>query len=63
MTGLRDIVAVLAEAEPADKATLYKELGLSLAYDPDGTVNVQVEPRGVGSCPRGDLNPHALNGH
>jgi hypothetical protein len=47
VTGLRDIVTVLVEAEPADKATLYKEPGLSLAYDPDGTVNVQGSPWGV----------------
>ena len=33
MTGLRDIVAALEGAEPADKADLYKELGVSLRYD------------------------------
>ena len=44
---LRDIVAALAGAEPADKADLYKELGVTLRYDPSGTVAVKVQPRGV----------------
>ncbi len=44
---LRDIVDVLADAEPADKAELYNKLGVSLRYDPDGTVTVQAHPRGV----------------
>jgi len=47
VTGLRDIVAALAGAEPADKADLYKELGVTLRYDPSGTVAVKVQPRGV----------------
>ncbi len=44
---LEDIVVVLANAEPADKSELYDQLGISLAYDPDGTVTVQSQPRGV----------------
>ncbi len=60
---LKDIVGVLAEADPADKADLYDQLGISLAYDPDGTVTVESRPRGVQrTCRRGDLNPHALAG-
>jgi len=44
---LRDIVDVLADAEPADKAELYDQLGVSLDYDPVGTASVQAHPRGV----------------
>jgi site-specific DNA recombinase len=44
---LRDIVATLAAADPADKADLYRELGVSLRYDPSGAVTVQAQPRGV----------------
>ncbi len=57
VNALQDIVAVIADAEPADKAELYNELGVSLRYDPDGTVSVQAHPRGVqvrvggGTCP------------
>lgn len=47
ITALRDIVTVLADADPADKASLYEELGITLTYRPDGTVNVQALPRGV----------------
>ncbi|MFP5489005.1 MAG: zinc ribbon domain-containing protein, partial [Acidimicrobiia bacterium] len=46
-TALRDIVAVLADAEPADRALLYEELGVTLTYDPSGQVHVQALPRGV----------------
>ena len=44
---LRDIVIVLADAEPTDKAELYNQLGVSLRYDPAGIVSVQAHPRGV----------------
>lgn len=47
---LKDIVEVLADAEPADKAELYDQLGLSLSYEPDGTVAVESRPRGVQVC-------------
>lgn|GEM_PF-1040356 len=47
VTGLRDIVATLAGADPADKADLYRELGVSLRYDTSGTVTVRAQPRGV----------------
>lgn len=47
VASLRDIVQVLADAEPADKAELYAQLGISLAYDPDGTVTVESHPRGL----------------
>lgn len=44
---LRDIVSVLAAAEPEDKSELYTQLGISLSYDPTGNVTVKAEPRGV----------------
>jgi site-specific DNA recombinase len=44
---LEDIVTVLANADPADKSELYDQLGISLAYEPDGTVTVESRPRGV----------------
>jgi site-specific DNA recombinase len=47
VAGLRDIVSTLADADPEDKAELYRQLGITLTYSPDGRVNVQVLPRGV----------------
>ena len=47
MKALRDIVGVLAAADPEDKSELYAQLGVSLSYDPAGTVTVQAHPRGV----------------
>jgi hypothetical protein len=44
---LHDIVEVLADADPQDKAELYAELGVSLTYHTDGRVAVQALPRGV----------------
>jgi hypothetical protein len=44
---LRDIVTVLAEADPQDTADLYGELGLNLTYHPEGRVSVAMHPRGV----------------
>ncbi|MGH8936366.1 MAG: recombinase family protein [Acidimicrobiia bacterium] len=44
---LRDIVQVLAEADPEDKADLYTELGVDLTYHPEGRVTVEMKPRGV----------------
>jgi site-specific DNA recombinase len=37
---LNDIVAVLANANPADKRAIYDELGVNLTYHPDGRVQV-----------------------
>src|SRR5262249_20214365 len=65
-TGLMD---VLPDAEPADTADIYAALGLRLTYHPGPgprMATVSLEPGRSctkGSCPRGDLNPHALNGH
>ena len=38
---------MLADAEPADKAELYDQLGVTLTYNPDGPVTVKAQPRGV----------------
>jgi hypothetical protein len=40
-------VSTLADADPEDKAELYRELGVNLTYSPDGRVNVQVLQRGA----------------
>ena len=44
---LQTITEVLANADPTDKAELYRELGVSLRYHPDGSVAVEALPRGV----------------
>jgi hypothetical protein len=56
---LRNITAVLADADPADKAGLYGELGVGLQYHQDCTVTVEAIPRGVVvGVRRGDLYPN-----
>ena len=47
---LRDLVQVLNDADPADKGDLYRALGVTLAYNHDGLVTVEVQPRGVIEC-------------
>ena len=63
---LAGIAAILRRAEPADKAEVYRQLGLRLTYEPGPRI-VRAEASASGSwiklCPRGDLNPHALHGH
>ena len=62
VSSLRDLMGVLATADPADKAQIYSQLGLALTYHP-GSQTVRAEarplPMYVRKCPRGDLNPHA----
>ncbi len=48
---LKDHVRILAEADPKTKTALYRELGLSMTYDPDRKV-VAVEMDVSGSPPR-----------
>lgn len=60
-------VALLRGADPAEKAQVYRQLGVELTYDPQThTVGVQASldhlPWAYGPCPRGDLNPHAPEG-
>lgn len=50
---LGNITAVLRDADPADKALIYHELGLTLTYRPTArTVSAQATPSGAGDiCP------------
>ncbi len=61
VTALGDVIRVLRDADPADKAEVYSRLGLTLTYHPGGKrVIAEVRPNlgvYVGECPRGDLNP------
>ena len=44
VTALSDLLAVLREADPADKAEIYTQLGLRLTYHPaDQTVRTEVQ--------------------
>ena len=69
VSAITDLMTVLRHADPADKAELYTRLGLRLTYNPgpgQRTVSARAELGRTctkGSCPRGDLNPHALYGH
>ena len=51
------------DADPADKAELYAELGVSLTYHTRRASRRPGTPAwGTSACRRGDLNPHALAG-
>jgi site-specific DNA recombinase len=67
LVAIGDVSSELAAAEPADKASLHGQLGLSLTCHPDvGRAEVKAQSLSVmyiKRCPRGDLNPHALLGH
>ena len=47
---LKDIVAVLADADPEDRRSIYAELGVNLTYHPDGRIRVGA---GAGVLPVG----------
>jgi site-specific DNA recombinase len=57
VTALGDITTVLREADPADKAEVYRQLGLRLKYQPETqTVRAEVDlraHRGAMVCVRG----------
>jgi site-specific DNA recombinase len=67
VTEMGGIMQALKDADPADKAEIYHRIGLALTYHPqDKRVKAEARPNSimyVGACPRGDLNPHALDGH
>lgn len=67
VTALGDITTVLRDADPSDKAEVYRQLGLRLNYQPETqTVRAAVHlstHRGQSFVSEGDLNPHALYGH
>jgi site-specific DNA recombinase len=61
LAAIGDVTSVIATGNPADKATLYGQLGLSLTYH-QAAMTVKVEARllsamYVKGCPRGD-RPH-----
>lgn len=62
---LSNAIGVLERADTATRNDLYNKLGLYLVYHPsERKVVVEARPNMYQSvCPRGDLNPHALNGH
>ncbi|MGI8518721.1 MAG: hypothetical protein ACR2ME_10380 [Acidimicrobiia bacterium] len=43
----RDITATLAQADPADKAAAYAEMGIEVTYHHDGRVLIESRPRGA----------------
>ncbi|MEN3608369.1 recombinase family protein [Plantactinospora sp. ZYX-F-223] len=54
---LNGITAILRTAEPADKAEVYRQLGLKLTYKPGPRIiEAEAEPSGscISLCPRGD---------
>jgi site-specific DNA recombinase len=61
---LGDVMRVLKDADPADKAEIYGQIGLTLTYHPnEKRVVAEARPATimyVAACPRGDLNPHSL---
>ncbi len=64
---LGNVRTVLADANPDDKAEVYRRLALQLIYEPGqrivrAEVALTSHSWGYGSCPRGDLNPHPLAG-
>ena len=48
---------VIADADPADKAALYKELGIDLTYEPNGRILVEARPRRLSVCVGGTRGP------
>ena len=63
-----NLLALLRDADPGDKAELYSRIGLRMTYrsEPETAIAEVVTPamdRVFDRCPRGDLNPHALYGH
>ncbi len=67
VNAITDVLAVLRDADSRDKAELYSQLGLKLTYNPSArTIKARADLGEICtqlSCPRGDLNPHALLGH
>ncbi len=63
---LSGMTRILRSANPMDKAEIYRQLGLTLTYEPGlRLIKAEADPEGSCTkvCPRGDLNPHALCGH
>jgi hypothetical protein len=58
VSALGDVMQVLKDADPADKAEIYGRLGLTLTHHPqDKRVEAEAQPNSimyVGACPRSD---------
>ncbi|WP_414855641.1 hypothetical protein [Micromonospora zamorensis] len=68
VNALGDIAAVLRDADPADKAEVYRQPGLRLTHLPENANGArcsrsQHAPWSKYLVSEGDLNPHALYGH
>ena len=67
VTAITGVITILRTADPADKGQLYAQPGLHLTFKPGPRTVIARAELGrsctKGSCPRGDLNPHALLGH
>ncbi len=57
VASLRDITATLNAADPADKAEVYAELGITVTYHPDRRFLVRARPRVVVTVSEGRLGP------
>ena len=57
-----DLLGLLRDADPRDRAELYSRIGLRMTYQPGPeTVIAEVATPAIGvfnTCPEGDLNPH-----
>ena len=47
VASLRDITATLANADPADKAAVYAEMGITITYNHEGRALLESRPRVV----------------
>jgi site-specific DNA recombinase len=55
ITGLGNLLDVLAHASPEDKAEVYSKLGLRLTYDPSRRVVIaESDPWATSQCRRAD---------
>lgn len=61
--GIASFATILRQADPADKAEIYRQLGIKLTYKP-GLRLIQAEASPSGSCtkmcPEADLNPYYM---
>jgi site-specific DNA recombinase len=61
VTDLDRLMQALRNADPADKAEIYRRIGLTLTYHPqERRVAAEARPETimyVGACPRGDSVP------
>ena len=63
MRQLKDIVAVLADADPEDKRAIYDELGVNLTYHPTDESTSAQDAVYSGFVSEGGLEPPRPEGH